>query len=317
MSQPRTIGVDAGGTKLLVGVVDEALRVHYRVRREWPERERDAVLDALVGAIEEARANAPEATHVGIGIPSLVDERTGTSRSSVHLPLDEVPFREVMASRLEIEVAVDNDANLALLAEHRAGAAREATHAAMLTLGTGVGGALLLEGRLYRGAAGFAAELGHIVVQADGPFCFGDCPGRGCLEAMASGSALARDGLAAARHEPESALGRALAERGEVTGEAVTRAGKEGDPAARSVLTRAGQALGTGITSIVNALNPEVVVVGGGAMAAGELLLEPARAVLAERALRPARELASVVPARFGEEAGMLGAALLAMEARA
>jgi glucokinase len=211
-------------------------------------------------------------------------------------------------------VYVDNDANVALLVEHRHGAARGARQAAMLTLGTGIGGGLLVDGRLYRGTRGFAAELGHMVIERDGGPCQGACPGRGHLELYASGSAIARAGREEAPAAPDSELGRRLAAGREVSGPLVTELAHQGDEAARAALRRVGSELGAGLVSIVNALDPEVVVIGGGAVAAGELLLEPARAVLAEQALPPLRERVRVVPAAFGDESGMLGAALLALD---
>jgi glucokinase len=185
----------------------------------------------------------------------------------------------------------------------------------LLALGTGIGSGLVIDGRLFRGANGFGPELGHMVVDLHGPDCQGACPGRGCLEVLASGTAIGLAGEEAARREPESALGRRLASGGDVTGGLVTELAHDGDELARSVLAEIGRRLGAGLTSVVNVFNPEVVVLGGGALAAGELLLEPARAVVAERALPPAREAARIVAAHFGEESGMLGAALMALEA--
>jgi glucokinase len=219
-----------------------------------------------------------------------------------------------MRERLGVPVHVDNDSNLAVLAEQRAGAARGAAHVAMLTLGTGIGGGLILDGRLYRGAHGGAGELGHVVVDMNGPPCQGDCPNRGCLEVMASGTAIGREGAAAAGREPESALGGELRAGREITGALVTELAHDGDATAREILALVGERLGVGVASIVNALNPEVVVIGGGAVAGGELLLEPARRVVAERALPPSRDQVRIVPAHFGDEAGMIGAAILALE---
>jgi glucokinase len=184
----------------------------------------------------------------------------------------------------------------------------------MLTLGTGIGGGLVLGGTLYRGAHGGAAELGHVVVDMNGPPCQGECPNRGCLEVMASGSAIGREGVAAAEREPQSALGRELRGGRSITGSLVTELAHDGDATAQEVLSLIGERLGVGIASIVNALNPEVVVIGGGAVAGGELLLEPARRVVAERALPPSRDQVRIVPAHFGDEAGMVGAAILALE---
>jgi glucokinase len=310
MSPRRVIGIDTGGTKLLGGVVDEGLAVRDRVHRLWRGGGRREVLDLIVDAVEEARAAAPDVAAVGFGIPALVDAATGVATSSVHLPLAGVPFRDLMEERLGLPVHVDNDSNAAMLAEHRAGAARGAAHAAMLTLGTGIGGGLILDGRLYRGAHGGAAELGHVVVDMDGPPCQGDCPNRGCLEVMASGSAIGREGAAAAERDSESALGRELRAGREITGALVTELAHDGDATATAVLALIGERLGVGIASIVNALNPEVVVIGGGAIAAGELLLAPARRIVAERALSPSRDQVRIVPAHFGDEAGMVGAAI-------
>ena len=147
MPPRRVIGIDAGGTKLLGGVVDEELVVHHRTHRGWRGADRGETLDVMVEAVEELRSAAPDVVGVGFGIPSLVDQRTGASAWSTHLPLERVPFREVMSERLGLPVHVDNDSNAALIAEHRHGAARGARHAALLTLGTGIGGGLLLDGR--------------------------------------------------------------------------------------------------------------------------------------------------------------------------
>jgi glucokinase len=314
MSPTRVIGIDAGGTKLLGGVVDEDLVVHHRVHRTWRGGDRAETLDIFVEAIEEARAAAPDVRAVGFGIPALVEWERGVSRWSTHLPLADVRFRDVMSERLGLPVTVDNDANTALLAEARSGAARGCSHAVLVALGTGIGGGLLLDGRIYRGARGIGAEIGHMVVDLNGPDCQGACPGRGCLEVMASGSAIGREGEAAARSDPSSALGRRLARGGEITGGIVTELAHEGDEAARAVLAEVGRRLGYGLVGLVNVFNPEAILIGGGAIAAGELLLAPAREVVASRALPPAREGVRILPTHFGDESGMLGAALLAFD---
>jgi glucokinase len=313
----RVIGIDAGGTNLRGGVVDDRLAVHHRVHRQWRGADRQETLDIMVEAVEEVRAAAADVEAVGFGIPALVEPETGVSRWSTHLPLADVRFRDVMSERLGLPVVVDNDANAAMLAEHRNGAAAGTRHAIYVALGTGIGGGLLLDGRIYRGAAGFGAELGHLVVDHDGPSCQGECPGRGCLEVMASGNTIGVLGAEAALTEPDSALGRRLAAEREITGGLVTELAHDGDELARSVLAEVGRRLGAGLTGLVNVFNPEVVVVGGGALAAGELLLGPAREVVDERALPPARDAVRIVPAGFGEESGMVGAALLALDGSA
>jgi glucokinase len=309
------IGVDLGGTKILAGLVDGALRVHARAQRAVGSGDQESILEALVDAVEEVRANAAmEAGALGLGVPCLMDAERGTAVMAVNLPWEELDVRALMSERVGLPVFVDNDANLAMLAEHRAGAAQGARHAVMLTVGTGIGGALLLDGALYRGARGAAGELGHMVVDEDGPPCQGNCPNHGCLESVASGTALAREALRVARSTPDCGLGRALEAGREITGALVTELAHDGDTAARDVVALIGTRLGVGMANLVNMLNPEVVVVGGGVIGAGELLLAPAREVLAARALPPSREHARVVRAHFGTEAGMVGAGALALE---
>ncbi|MDQ6745097.1 MAG: ROK family protein [Actinomycetota bacterium] len=311
----RTIGVDMGGTKLLAGAVDQALAVHYRAQRNVVGLDQAALLDVSVEAVQEARTRAGgEVAAVGFGIPSLMDRRTRQSVIAVNLPLAGIPFADVMTERLGLPVFVDNDANVAALAEHRAGAARGATEAVMLTIGTGIGGGLILRGELYRGTVGAAAELGHMVIDLDGPRCQGNCPNRGCVEALASGTALAREAARLAGERPQSALGRALARGQALLGPLVTELAHDGDEAAVEAIRLIGSRLGVAIASYVNIFNPQVVVVGGGVIAAGELLLTPARAAVAERALPPSRDEVEVVPAHFGIEAGMVGAATLAFD---
>jgi glucokinase len=273
------------------------------------------LLDMAVEAVEEARAAAAgEVTAVGFGIPCLIDQRRGVATMAVNLPLRDVPFRDLMAERLGLPVEVDNDANVAALAEWRAGAAQGATDAVVLTIGTGIGGGLILNSAPYRGAIGAGAELGHITIDLDGPPCQGHCPNHGCLETLASGTALAREGRRIAGEQPDSALGRALAGGREITGALITELAHDGDVAATEALTLIGTNLGVGIAAYLNVFNPDVVVVGGGVIAAGELLLAPARAEAARRALPTMVEHARIVPAHFAHEAGLVGAAALVLD---
>jgi glucokinase len=309
------IGVDMGGTKLLAGAVGPDLEVHYRVQRSLKGLDQASVVDVAVDAVEDARrAAGEEVAAAGFGIPSLIDHRSGMAEFSVNLPLTDIAFGDVMAERLGMPVFVDNDSNLAALAEHRAGACRGASEAVVITIGTGIGGGLVLRGELYRGAIGAGAELGHTVIDLDGPRCQGNCPNRGCVEALASGTALEREALRIAGERPESGLARALEATRALTGPLVTELAHDGDEAAIDAVALIGSRLGVAIASFVNIFNPQVVVVGGGVIAAGELLLEPARAEVAARALPPSRDEVQIVAARFGVEAGMIGAAALAFE---
>jgi glucokinase len=315
MPARRTIGVDMGGTKLLAGAVDARLGVHHRAQRSVTGLDQSALLDITVDAVQEVREVAgAEIAAVGFGIPCLIDQRSGTAVVAVNLPLANLPFADVMAERLGLPVFVDNDANAAALAEHRAGAAQGFNEAVVLTIGTGIGGGLILRGRPYRGAFGSGAELGHVVIDMDGPPCQGNCPNHGCVEALASGTALAREAVRLARERPGSGLAKALEQGRELVGPLVTELAHDGDEAAIEAIELIGSRLGVALATLTNIFNPEVIVIGGGVIAAGELLLAPARAVVAERALPPSRDEVKIVAARFGVEAGMIGAAALAFD---
>ncbi len=318
MPAPYVIGVDLGGTKVLAGAVDETLGVHHRARREVAGiTDGTAVLAALLDAVAEVRAAVGgDVAAVGVGIPSLIDRRTGVAVTTVHLPLRDLVAADVLAERIGLPVAVENDANCAALAESRFGAARGARVAVMLTIGTGIGGGLVLDGRLERGGIGAGAEFGHMVVDMDGRPCHGGCPNRGCLETVASGTALAREAAALAAERPGTALAEAARRGLAITGPLITELAHDGDAGAREAIERIGTALGVGLANVVNIVNPDVIVVGGGVIAAGEMLLAPARREMLSRALSPSRDHARVVAAAFGEEAGMRGAALVAMEER-
>jgi glucokinase len=315
MPARRAIGVDLGGTKLLAGAVDQGFGVHHRVQRSVTGLDPRGLLDVAVAAVTEVReAAGGEVEAVGFGIPSLIDRHTGIARVAINLPLADVAFADIMTERLGLPVFVDNDGNAAAIAEHRAGAAQGASEAIVMTIGTGIGGGLILRGEPYRGAVGFAGELGHIVIDRNGPPCQGNCPNHGCVETFASGTALAREALRLAAERPESGLARAHAQGRELAGPLVTELAHDGDDAAREAIALIGSALGVAIGSLLNIFNPEVVVIGGGVIAAGELLLAPARAEVTRRILAPTRDAVRIVAARFGVEAGMIGAAALALD---
>jgi glucokinase len=311
MAGTETIGVDLGGTKMLVGVLDADSNVAWESREASTGQTEDQLLDLLVREVAEARDAQPGVAAVGLGIPATIDHDRGVAISAVNLPIDNLPIRELVEARTDLPIFVDNDANVAALAEHLYGAARGADNAVMLTIGTGIGGGLILGGEIYRGATGAGAELGHVVIAMDGLPCQGNCPGHGCVETYASGTALAREGRAAAERLPDSALGALLAEGKAVDGKAVTEAALAGDEAAIGVFDLVGGRLGVALTSFANIFEPEVFVIGGGVIAAGDLLLDPARRELRERALPPMKEI-PVVAAELGPDAGMIGAAALA-----
>src|SRR4051812_27130681 len=248
----ETIGVDLGGTKMLVGVVNhenEVLRRAVAPSAGLPQQE---ILDVLARELGEARDAFPGITGAGLGIPCTIDRDAGAAINAVNLDLADVPIRDLMTERLGLPVFIDNDANVAALAEHRFGAARGARNAVMLTIGTGIGGGLILDGLPYRGSTGAGAELRPMVIEADGPPCQGNCPNRGCVEVLASGTAIAREGLAAAEAAPGSALGRALAGGAVLDGKEVTDAALAGDEPARAVLELIGRRIGVALSGLAN-----------------------------------------------------------------
>jgi len=311
MNQIETIGADLGGTKLAVGVVDGQPETLWS--NEVPSRgySQEAVIDLLAGQINLALEARPEVRGAGVGIPATLDYERGYAVSTANLDLENLPVRDLLAERVGIPAFIDNDANLAMLAEALFGAAKGTRNALMLTLGTGIGGGIWLNGEIYRGSSGAGAELGHTVVEIDGVKCHGNCPGYGCIEAYASGTAMARQGNEAAEREPDSALGRIVASGRTVTGQDVTESARQGDDTAIGVINTVAHYLGNAIVSLTNVFQPEVVVLGGGAMAMGELILEPVRKELLERGLRPNHD-AKVVAAQLGPAAGMIGGAALA-----
>lgn len=271
-----------------------------------------AVLEGL-GA-EPAVKSRGGITAVGVGVPGLVD-RDGVLRFAPNLPgVLEFPVQARLLERLGYHVAVDNDANCATWCEFRLGAARGTTHAVLVTLGTGIGAGVVMGGRPYRGGHGFAGEPGHMQIDPNGPPC--PCGRRGCWERFASGSGLgrlARDAAAAgrARHVVELAGG----DPENVRGEHVTQAALAGDAEALVVMGDFAWWFAVGVANLVNVLDPDVVVVGGGLAEAGELFLAPARAAFANLVLaRDHRPMAPIVAAAFGPEAGAIGAALLARD---
>ncbi len=293
------IGVDLGGTKILAGVVDRESRVLRRVEHPTPVSSQAELLSRLDAVVEELLSDDGVAA-LGFGIPSTVDQVRGRAVFSTNLPLADLDFRARMQERFGLPVGIDNDANAATIAEWVVGAGRGTRHMVMLTLGTGIGGGLILDGRPYRGSVGAAAELGHIVIQHDGPPCQGVCTGRGHLEVLASGTAAGK--VARELLGPEA------------NAYDLVRKAQDGDVAAVEALAEIGRKLGSGIGSLVNIFNPELVVIGGGFAAAGDLVLDPAREVMRREALEPARDLVRIVHAELGPEAGLVGAALVAFE---
>jgi glucokinase len=310
------IGVDLGGTKVAVATLTDRelgeLTIHPTERGAS-----SALIDQLVAMVGAARCDDLEG--VGIGVPSVVEFATGRVISSVNVPLADVPLRELLSERLGVPVFVDNDATVAALAEAHDKDLRLVAHdLVMITVGTGVGGGLVLGGRIYRGATGGAGELGHTLVGLDlsdsaaTPRPREKFPQPGSLEYVAAGHALDRLAAQCAEEHPDSALGRKAAEHGKVHGADAVEAAKDGDAAARRLVELWGERVGIGVANAINTFDPQEVVIGGGAAAAGDLLLEPAMRVAAAYVLPGLGTRCTIRLARHGTWAGVLGAALLA-----
>jgi glucokinase len=310
------VGIDVGGTKIAVaGLADGELSESNLLHTEIEDQDR--LVDQLAGAIEDARR--PDTRAVGIGVPSLVEFETGRIASSVNIPLRDVPLRELLSARAGLPVYVDNDASSAALAEAFDDAGRlTCSHLVMFTIGTGVGGGLVLNGKLYRGAVGMAAEVGHTIIGlelSDGaPPTDGGFPQEGSLERLASGRALDALALDFARADANSFLGQRLTRDGGVTGHDVVDGARAGDPGAVRALEILGQRLGIGIANAINTFDPLEVVIGGGVSAAGDLLLDPARETAARHVVPGAGSKTTIRLARHGPRAGVLGAALIAAQ---
>jgi glucokinase len=305
----NAIGVDVGGTKIAAAVVSPAGEILNEVRYPTQAVPPDRLIDTIAGAITEVK-DGFEVGAVCLAVPGLIMASVNTVIFSPNLhEIENIRLDEAIGSRTGMRVTVENDANAAAWGEFRYGAGKDVEHQVFITLGTGVGGGVITHGVLLRGAQGAGGELGHVTLDPDGPVC--GCGNHGCLEALASGTAIGRRAREVANDRPNSALGRLAIER-QVLGEDVTGLAREGDEAALYVMEETGRWLGIGLAGFVNVFNPEVIAVGGGVSRAGELILEPARKEVYLRARSPSRDLVEIKEATLGPASGVLGAAALA-----
>lgn len=308
----EAIGLDIGGTKIAGFRVRDDGQVLDRRTVSTPAQDSEATVDTAIAVAKELVTDDVRA--VGIGAAGMVDHHD-VVRYSPNLSYRNLPIGGRVGEALGLPCVADNDANAAAWGEFRVGAGREVDDMLLVTIGTGIGGGIVSGGRLIHGANGFAGEIGHIIVEPGGPLC--GCGNRGCWEQVASGTAVERNGkLAAARHPASLLAALADGDPDRVTGRTVTEAARRNDEVALGILAGVGRRLGEGMAGLVNVLDPELVVVGGGAIEAGELLLGPARSVFRQSVEAP--EYRPDVPVRAAElanDAGGIGAALLALEA--
>ncbi len=311
-----TIGVDVGGTKVAAGVVDDDGQIVEKLKRDTPAVSPDSTIEVIAGVVSELLARY-DVEAIGIGAAGFVDQTRSSVLFAPNLAWRDEPVKKLVEERIGRQVVVENDANAAAWAEAKLGAARGQHHVMLITVGTGIGAGLILEGRLYRGRFGMAGEPGHYRVVPEGRLC--GCGNRGCWEQYASGSALVAEAREFARRSPEAAarlLQLAGGRTEAIDGPTVTRAAREGDVAAMRCFGIVGSWLGAGLADLAAILDPGCFVIGGGVSEAGELLLGPARAAYENGVTgRIYRELADVRLAELGPDAGLIGAADLARSA--
>jgi len=310
--------VDLGGSKILSVIAQgDGRRLGEDRRSTSAEEGPEVVLERIAGSLENALAKAGlqrgDLAAVGICSPGPCDIDAGVISSAPNLPgWRDVPICRYLEERLAVPARLENDANAAALGEHVYGAGRGCRHLIYMTVSTGIGGGLIIDSRLYRGATGVAGELGHMVIDPDGPLC--GCGNRGCLEALASGTAIAARGEELVAQGGSALLAKLAQEQGELTAETVCRAAQQGDAASREIAQRAGYYLGVGLASYVNIFNPEVIIVGGGLVKEGELLLGPARAEMEARAMSEALKAVQLKLAELGDYVGVMGMVALLRE---
>jgi glucokinase len=312
-NDPIVIGVDVGGTKVAAARIDGRDCVSG-VENPTELGSSEELVEQIESTVRQVIAAEGDPAAIGVGLPSQIDFATGTVMASVNIPLEGVPLGRDLENRLGVPVSVDNDANLAALAEAHYVEGGPARFLVMYTLGTGVGGGVVIDGTIFRGATGLGAELGHAVIQVDGPPCPGHCPNRGCLEALCSGMALERDATEFAQDHPDSTIGKLLGDRDKVRGRDVVMAAREGDADARKLLERLGTFLGVGLSSAINTFEPEHIVIGGGLSQGADLFLDRAREEAESRALPALAGRVRIARAQAGAQAGLIGAGLLALQ---
>ena len=303
----KAIAIDIGGTKISWALVADDYKILSRRQLATPPSAA-AILASLEAIIDEALASSADIIGAGIGVAGMVDYDAGMVVAAPNLSLTGSPLKQHLESKFKLSFKIDNDANCAVLGELFSGAGRGRQNFIGLTVGTGLGGGMVVGGRLYRGAKGAAAEFGHIVVDPGGPEC--GCGNRGCLETKASGTAIERLAKAAVVAKPESALSRSVGgDPGIVTGPMVAKAARAGDTEAMAILSEVGRWLGIGIGNFINIIDPEVVVVGGGVAASLDLVIGPIVETAQKTAIDPRSRDIPIVISQLENSAGLLGAA--------
>jgi len=318
-SELPVLAIDLGGTKVFTAIISNkgqvmAREYHLTLADEEPQSVINRILSAIGHLLNQRNINLPQLYGISIAAAGAIDFDKGLVTSSPHLPgWHDVPLRDIVKEKYKVNTFLINDASAAALGEHHFGAGQGVNNLILLTLGTGIGGGIIINGRLYSGASGSAGEIGHITIDVNGPRC--SCGNTGCLEALVSGTAVAKEAIKCIRQGERSSLTEIVGGKIEnITAEKVSLAAQGGDSLASEVILKAATYLGVGLVNLVNIFNPEMIIIGGGMAKMGELLLNPARQVVRERAFQLPAQAVQIVPAQLGDGAGVLGAAVFAFQ---
>lgn len=315
------LGIDLGGTKIIAGLVDREGQIFARQHRktqasEGPTAVLHRLIDAATQLLTAENLHRGQVAAIGVAAPGPIDARSGVVTAPPNLPgWIDVPLGQLIQNELGAPTFLENDGNAAALAEHRFGAGRGADHMIYVTASTGIGGGLILDGSLYSGATGAAAEVGHMTILPQGPLC--GCGNRGCLEALASGTAIAREARErVARGAPTVITELAEGNLDRISAKLVAQAANQGDAEAEAILSEAMNYLGLGMANLVNLFNPQLIVIGGGLTKMGERLFGPVRRIIDRRAFPTSAAAVEISRAQLGDDVGLLGAAAVAMTAQ-
>lgn len=317
MGKSLVVGIDLGGTKIATAAADLGGSLLSKViKPTCPERGIDAVVDTIVASVKDAVDSAGvsigDIRSIGIGTPGPVDPETGTVIFAPNLMWQNVPIVQMLQGILALPVCLENDANVAGLGEYRFGAGRGSKNMVYITVSTGVGGGIILDGKIHAGSFGTAGEVGHMTIVSDGPLC--GCGNQGCLEALAAGPAIARKARACILHGQDTIIKDMVGGCVEdITAKTVGEAALAGDILAKEIIDKTGEYLGIGVANLINIINPDTIVIGGGVSNMGELLLMPLRRAAKRRAIKAAFEKVRIVKAELASEAGLVGAVCLAL----
>ncbi len=317
--EPLVLSIDLGGTNIIAAIISNkgqivAKEYHSTSTDEGPQSVINGVISAIDHLLNLKNIDLSQLHSISIGATGVVDMKKGIVTLSPNLPgWHDIPLRDIVKERFGISTFLINDASAAILGEHQFGAGREVENLIYLTVSTGIGGGIIINDELYLGPCGSAGEIGHMTIDINGPVC--NCGSFGCLEVLASGTAVAREAQRRIRQEKKSSLIKTVEGKIEdITAEKVGLAAQSGDSMALEIISRAATYLGIGLLNLVNIFNPEMIIIGGGLSKLGDLLLNPARQVVRERAFPLSAEAVRIVSTQLGDDAEVLGAAIYARQ---